>query len=34
MNNKELLFCPLGGSGEIGGNMNYMLTEKKITKNG
>ena len=22
MNNEELIFCPLGGSGEIGGNMN------------
>ena len=22
MKNKELIFCPLGGSGEIGANMN------------
>ena len=22
MNNEDLFFCPLGGSGEIGGNMN------------
>ena len=31
---EELLFCPLGGSGEIGANMNlYSYGSKKI-KNG
>ena len=29
MNNEELLFCPLGGSGEIGGNMNLYAYGKQ-----
>ena len=29
MNNKELIFCPLGGSGEIGGNMNLYAYGKE-----
>ena len=32
MSKEKLLFCPLGGSGEIGGN--YTLTEKRMIKNG
>ena len=34
MSKEELLFCPLGGTGEIGMNMNLMLTVKRIIKNG
>ncbi len=29
MNNEELIFCPLGGSGEIGGNMNLYAYGKE-----
>ena len=29
MNKEELLFCPLGGSGEIGGNMNLYAYGKE-----
>ena len=29
MNSKELIFCPLGGSGEIGGNMNLYAYGKE-----
>ena len=34
MNNKELIFCPLGGSGEIGGNMNLYAYGKEDNQNG
>ena len=35
MKKEKLIFCPLGGSGEIGGNMNlYAYGRRKITKNG
>ena len=34
MSKEELIFCPLGGSGEIGMNMNLMLMAKRIIKNG
>ena len=31
MSKEELIFCPLGGSGEIGGNMNlYAYGNTKI----
>ena len=34
MKKEELIFCPLGGSGEIGGNMNlYAYGNKKIFTN-
>ena len=29
MSKEELLFCPLGGSGEIGGNMNLYAYGKE-----
>ena len=29
MSKEELIFCPLGGSGEIGMNMNFMLMERR-----
>ena len=29
MSKEQLLFCPLGGSGEIGGNMNLYSYGKK-----
>ena len=30
---EELIFCPLGGSGEIGGNMNlYAYGKRRSTK--
>ena len=29
MSKEELLFCPLGGSGEIGGNMVIRLWERE-----
>ena len=29
MNKEELIFCPLGGSGEIGGNMNLYAYGKQ-----
>ena len=31
---EELLFCPLGGSGEIGMDLNFMLMENLKIKNG
>ena len=32
MSKEELLFCPLGGSGEIGGNMNLYAYGKENNK--
>ena len=32
MSKEELLFCPLGGSGEIGGNMNLYAYGKEDEK--
>ena len=32
MSKEELLFCPLGGSGEIGGNMNLYAYGRRRTK--
>ena len=32
MSKMNLIFCPLGGSGQIGGNMVYMLMAMKKIK--
>ena len=32
MSKDKLIFCPLGGSGEIGGNMNYTPMEMRTIK--
>ena len=34
MSKEQLLFCPLGGSGEIGGNMNLYSYGKEDNQNG
>ncbi len=34
MKKEELLFCPLGGSGEIGANMNLYAYGPEDKKNG